>query len=113
MWQYAHKGVFDFIKNENFDFNYAYKDYPSIIKKLGLNGYSGYVPETEYVWVKVKNLNVRSYWDTSVSSNILGIIHKGEKYEIVEKTKEYVKIIYNGNVAFISADIEHVSFTEI
>jgi hypothetical protein len=113
MWQYAHNGVFDFIDNEVFDFNYAYKDYPSIIKNLRLNGYSDYVPKTEYVWVKVKNLNVRSYWDISDSSNILGVIHKGDKFEILEKTKEYVKILYEGNVAFISANSEHVSFTPI
>ncbi len=113
MWQYAHNGVFDFIDGEFFDFNYAYKDYPSIIKKLGLNGYSDYISETEYVWVRVRNLNVRSYWDTSVSSNILGMIHKGDKFEILEKTKEYVKINYNGTPAYISGDLEHISYTKV
>lgn len=113
MWQYAHKGVFDFISNEFFDFNYAYKDYPSIIKRLGLNGYTAQESETEYVWVKVKNLNVRSYWDTSVSSNIIDIVHKGDKFEILEKTKEYIKINYKGQTAYISADNEHISFIPI
>ena len=113
MWQYAHKGVFDFIDDEFFDFNYSYKDYPSIIKRLGLNGYTAQEPKTEYVWVKVKNLNVRSVWDTSDSSNIVAVAHKGDKFEIVEKTEKYVKIKYNNTVAYISGDKEHISFNPI
>jgi hypothetical protein len=113
MWQYAHKGVFSFMKNQFLDFNYAYKDYPSIIKKLGLNGYSATESTVEYVWVKVSNLNVRSYWDISVSTNILGIIHKGEKYEILEKTNAYIKINYGGKTAYISADPDYISFVPV
>ncbi len=119
MWQYSHSGVFSEIKDENFDFNYAYKDYPSIIKKLGLNGYTAesttVTPDdkTEYVWVKVAKLNVRSYWDISTSDNILGVANKGDKFEIVEKTSEYVKIKYKDSVAYISANTGYVSFSPV
>ena len=39
MWQYCYTGIFDSISG-SLDFNYAYKDYPSIIKYYGFNGYS-------------------------------------------------------------------------
>lgn len=40
MWQYTNQGVIDAIGDDiRFDFNYAYRDYPSIIKKFGYNGY--------------------------------------------------------------------------
>ncbi|MBE6648628.1 MAG: hypothetical protein E7614_03810 [Ruminococcaceae bacterium] len=110
MWQYAHKGVFSFIEDEHFDLNYAYKDYPSIIKKLGLNGFSG--ESKEYVWVIVRNLNVRSYWDLSTANNVLTVAHFGDKFEIIEKTDEYVKIKFEGTEAYVSANPAHVSFTE-
>jgi GH25 family lysozyme M1 (1,4-beta-N-acetylmuramidase) len=38
MWQYSWKGKIDGIIGD-VDLNYCYKDYPSIIKKAGLNGY--------------------------------------------------------------------------
>lgn len=38
MWQYTQSGIIDGIEG-NFDFNYSYKDYESIMKKWGLNGY--------------------------------------------------------------------------
>ncbi len=39
MWQYCYTGIFDSISG-SLDFNYAYKDYPTIIKYYGFNGYS-------------------------------------------------------------------------
>lgn len=39
LWQYTSKGKVDGISG-NVDLDYAYIDYPSIIKSLGLNGYS-------------------------------------------------------------------------
>ena len=39
MWQFTNLGTIDGIKDITFDFNYAYRDYPSIMKKWGLNGY--------------------------------------------------------------------------
>ena len=38
MWQYCWKGLLPPIETE-VDFNYAYKDYPKIIKSYGFNGY--------------------------------------------------------------------------
>lgn len=48
MWQYSSTGSVDGI-NGNCDMNWAYKDYPAIIKNAGLNGYekpAGSEPET-------------------------------------------------------------------
>ncbi|MBR0442936.1 MAG: hypothetical protein IIX15_01210, partial [Clostridia bacterium] len=40
MWQYTMAGKIPAISaTTNFDFNYAYKDYPSIMRDLGYNGY--------------------------------------------------------------------------
>lgn len=40
MWQYACTGKIEGIDpNTNFDFNYTYKDFPSIMKQFHLNGY--------------------------------------------------------------------------
>lgn len=40
MWQYTSRGVIDTIGDDiRFDFNYVYRDYPSIIKRFGYNGY--------------------------------------------------------------------------
>lgn len=38
MWQYSSKGSVDGISG-NVDLDYAYKDYPAIMKNVGLNGY--------------------------------------------------------------------------
>ena len=42
MWQYSQMGTIegsDIHEGQPVDFNYAYKDYPSLIKKFGFNGY--------------------------------------------------------------------------
>ena len=39
MWQYTDKGTLNSIPEIDIDMNYSYKDYPAIIKELGLNGY--------------------------------------------------------------------------
>lgn len=39
MWQYSDKGALSAIPNININFSFSYKDYPTIIKALGLNGY--------------------------------------------------------------------------
>ena len=40
MWQYTDQGSFDAIPDMKFDLNYAYKDYPTLIKSHGFNGFS-------------------------------------------------------------------------
>jgi lysozyme len=43
IWQYSHTERIDGY-NGNIDCNYSYKDYPTIIKSRGLNGYTGTEP---------------------------------------------------------------------
>jgi GH25 family lysozyme M1 (1,4-beta-N-acetylmuramidase) len=50
MWQYSNKGKVDGISG-NVDLDKAYKDYPSIMKKYGLNGY-GTEPDPDVPVVK-------------------------------------------------------------
>lgn len=44
MWQYTQYGVIEGIDGVKFDFNYVYKDYPSMIKKFCFNGFEALVP---------------------------------------------------------------------
>lgn len=44
MWQYTSSGTVPGI-NGNVDLSYSYKDYPAIIKKAGLNGYTKTAPQ--------------------------------------------------------------------
>ena len=46
MWQYSSKGIVEGISGR-VDMDYAYKDYPSIIKKAGLNGYPSGTPNIQ------------------------------------------------------------------
>lgn len=46
LWQYSWKGRIDGILGD-VDLDYAYKDYPEIIRKTGLNGFSEGVPVTK------------------------------------------------------------------
>lgn len=39
MWQYTMTGSLPTVSDKDLDFNYCYKDYPSIMKKYGFNGY--------------------------------------------------------------------------
>jgi hypothetical protein len=40
MWQYTQSGIIPEISDTTkFDFNFAYKDYPSLMKEIGYNGY--------------------------------------------------------------------------
>jgi GH25 family lysozyme M1 (1,4-beta-N-acetylmuramidase) len=39
LWQYTSHGVIEGIDGVEFDFDYAYRDYPAIIKRFGYNGY--------------------------------------------------------------------------
>ena len=63
IWQYSWKGAVDGITGE-VDMNYVYKDYPTIIKNAGLNGWAGQgkpttpaaetVPKSDYDALQVK-----------------------------------------------------------
>ena len=45
LWQYSDKGTIDGIKDIPFDLNYAYKNYPDLIKQYGFNGFTAYQAE--------------------------------------------------------------------
>ena len=122
MWQYTDSGSIEGIDHTLFDFNYTYKDYPTLIKEYGFNGYSGgfTFPDTEksFVWVIYPNaINIRSKSDFYTTEDydpaldVVGIANYGTRFEVIERTELYTAIIYNGEVAYISSKSTYVSFT--
>ncbi len=120
MWQYSDSGVIEGIDTE-FDFNYCYKDYPSIIKEYGFNGYESDVefPDTgkSFVWVTYQgSINIRSkstfFTEETYDSNldVIGDAKYGSRFEVIEQNELYTAIKYNGDIAYISAKPEYVSF---
>ncbi len=128
MWQYTDNG---YIGETKFDFSFAYKDYPTLIKEGGFNGYEGDVkfPDTgkSFVWVVYDNpntdgkdsINIRSksdYFtsdDYSAENDIIGYAEYGSRFEVIEQNEKYTAIKYNGGVAYISAKPQYISFTGI
>ncbi len=101
----------------NIDANIAYKDYPTIMKTYGFNGYTaegdvGSNTAKQYVWITASSLNVRTSPDFSSTTNKIGLAYNGEKYEVIEKTSTYIKILFNGQQAYISANTSYVTFTD-
>ncbi len=112
MWQFTSTGVLESIPEYAVDINVSYKDYPAIIKALGLNGY-GEIPEiddTVYLWITANTLNVRSSPDFS-ADNVIGYLTYGDRVEAIEITDDHVKILYNGTEAYIGT--KYISYTEV
>lgn len=120
MWQYTDNGTIDGIDHTVFDMNYSYKDYPSIIKEYGFSGYDGdfkfHDTGKTFVWVSSDTIKVRSKADYFTSDeydaslDVIGYAEYGSRFEVVEKTEQYTAIIYNGTVAYISANPKYISF---
>ncbi len=112
MWQYTDKGSFEAIPDIKFDFNFAYKDYPSIIKEGGYNGYESDVKfidsGKQFVYIVANSINVRSSADFD-ADNVMGIAYKGQRFEVLEISDEFIKIKYKGLEAYITANAEYVT----
>ncbi len=112
MWQFTESGTVSGIDGIPVDINICYKDYPTIIKDLGLNGYGEPVlNQKEYVWVTANSLNVRSSGDFD-ADNVIGYLQYGQRIEVLERTDGYIKISYLGNDGYISAKPEYTSDTK-
>ncbi len=116
MWQYSDKGSIDGV-GEPFDINLCYKDYPSIIKTGGFNGYESDIkfPDSQktFIIVTYPYVNVRSVWELSDNSNILGQAVFGDKLEVIEIREDCAKVYYNDQEAFISKNPAYVTILEI
>lgn len=125
MWQYSYKGQIDGIDHTVFDFNYSYKDYPTIVKEYGFNGYDGdfSFPDTgkSFVWVvyETASIKIRSKSDYFTAdeydgeADVIGYAKYGTRFEVVEATEQYTAIKYDGKIAYISANPAYVSFDGI
>ncbi len=123
MWQYTDKGTIEGV-DTIFDFNFAYKDYPTIIKENGFNGYESdvrfYDSEKSFVWIiydgsiKIRSKNDYFILDEyDANADIVGYAKKGDRFEVIETTDRYVSVKYNGQTAYISVNEKYVSFTGI
>lgn len=123
MWQYSESGTVDGIST-NVDLNYCYKDYPSIIKEYGFNGYdadfSFHDEEKTFLWViwnsAVKIRSKSDYYTTDgydASLDILGYAEYGSRFEILEVSEQYVKILYNGQEAYMTVNPKYISLTGV
>lgn len=121
MWQYSDSGNISGIEHTVFDFNYCYKDYPSIVKEYGFNGYDGDFifidTEKSFVWVTYNGtIKVRSKPDYFITDgydstlDVIGYADYGSRFEVLEVTERYTKINYNGQIAYVSANPIYVSF---
>ena len=121
MWQYTDSGAIEGIDHTLFDFNICYKDYPSIIKEYGFNGYESdfkFIDSGKsFVWVTYTGLiKIRSkpdYFTTEdydASLDVIGYASYGSRYELVEQNEQYTAIKYNGVIAYISANPAYISF---
>ena len=117
MWQYTDSGILVTLGDVPVDKNYSYKDYPSIIKDGGFNGYESDIifPDDEktFVWIKANALTVRSSEDFDSNDNIIAYVNYGNRLEVLEINASYTKILFNGKEAFISANPEYISWTPI
>lgn len=115
MWQYSFEGSFESMQDIPFDLNYAYKNYPEIIKNGGFNGYSKdeikFVDsDKQFVYVSANSIYIRSSPDFDSVTNLIGTAYLGDYFEIVEKTEDYIKIKYNAQYAYITANDKYISF---
>lgn len=90
MWQYSWKGNVSGVPTKgNLDMNYCYKDFPSIIKSKGMNGFaasSSAPPSTNqlvekmhnlgYIQDKIKWNNIVTGKTTAKTSDILDLFSK-------------------------------------
>ena len=122
MWQYSDSGIIEGIDHTQFDISYSYKDYPTLIKEYGFNGYESdfTFPDTgkSFVWIihtsDVKVRETKDYYTVegyNPDLDVIGYAPSESRYEIVEQHETYVEIIYNGDIAYITANTTYVSFT--
>lgn len=59
------------------------------------------------VTIKVDTLNVRS--EASQQSEAMGIVDKGETFQIISQGSEWIEIDYNGNNGFVKAEFVEIN----
>lgn len=59
------------------------------------------------VTIKVDTLNVRS--EASQEAEPLGIVDKGETFQIISQNEQWIEIEYNGNNGFVKAEFVEIN----
>jgi GH25 family lysozyme M1 (1,4-beta-N-acetylmuramidase) len=96
MWQYSDSGIVSGI-NGKVDMNYAYKDYPQVIKSAGLNGFAG----NQNTAPKEENKNIT--YTVQTGDTLWGIAEKllgnGTRYSEIKSLNNLTSdTIYTGQV---------------
>jgi GH25 family lysozyme M1 (1,4-beta-N-acetylmuramidase)/transposase-like protein len=117
MWQYTDSGSLAALGEIHVDKNFSYKDYPSIIKSYGFNGYGENVVFPDdgktFVWIKANSLTIRSDDNFDANDNVIAYANFGSRFEVLEKAENYTKILFNGSEAYISANTDYISWSPV
>ena len=65
------------------------------------------VSRTDKVVIQVDALNVRS--EASQEAEALGIVDKGEMFQIISQDSEWIEIDYNGNNGFVKTEFVEIN----
>lgn len=86
MWQYTDSGKVDGISTA-VDLDVAYKDYPTVMKNGGFNGYNAVLEDVDEEWIITSSngVNVRTGAGTSFEKS--GFLPYGERIHITAKLK--------------------------
>lgn len=84
MWQYTDSGKVNGISTA-VDLDVAYRDYPSIMKNGGFNGYSTVIKNIDEEWIITAETGVNVRTGAGTSFEKVGFLTNGEKLYITEK----------------------------
>ena len=90
MWQYKSNGRLNGY-NSNLDFNYAFIDYPALIKKLGFNGYGVKEVEVDYKVLYEEALKENELLETTTN------LQQEKLAKIAEEIKDLANIMESDN----------------
>ena len=72
------------------DQDYCFQDFPSAVKKYGLNGFPSPEPAKRYAVVTASSLNCRE--EPSLSAKIIGAFYQGTQLELLEECGDWDKV---------------------
>ncbi len=104
LWQYSATGVIDGISGD-VDMNVSYVDYPTLIKKVGKNGFAAGTTESTvsaYYKTTATSLTVRS--GPASTYTALGYVSNGTSLLVLgtNASGTWAKVVYNGQIAWVS-----------
>ncbi len=116
LWQYTDSGKVSGISTE-VDLDVAYKDYPTIMKNAGYNGYSAFFEEVDEEWIITSSNGVNVREGAGTSFNKVGFLPLGERIHITAKMTgngyTWGRISLNGMPAWCVLDFAEKTQSEL